>query len=112
MRFPRVVNLVRPKLIRMSLLVAAIYFATAKLGLTMAFTAEQVTLVWPPAGLALASLLLLGNRVWPGILLGAFVANITTHEPFAVALAIATGNTLEALVAASLIQWYVGTPLS
>jgi diguanylate cyclase (GGDEF)-like protein/PAS domain S-box-containing protein len=112
MAFPPVVTAGRRKLIRTSLLVAAIYVIAAKLGLTMAFPAEQVTLVWPPTGLALAALLLLGADVWPGILLGAFVANITTHEPFAVALAIAAGNTLEAIAAAWLIRRYIGEPIS
>jgi integral membrane sensor domain MASE1 len=85
--------------------IAAIYVAAVKLGFTMAFTAEQVTPVWPPTGLSLAVLLLLNNgddrdiRVWPGIFLGAFAANITTHEPFMVAAGIATGNTLEAVAA-------------
>jgi diguanylate cyclase (GGDEF)-like protein/PAS domain S-box-containing protein len=92
--------------------VAAIYLAAAKFGFTMAFTAEQVTLVWPPTGLALAALLLLGADLWPAIFLGAFVANITTHEPLAVALGIAAGNTLEAVAAAWLVRRYAGTPYS
>jgi diguanylate cyclase (GGDEF)-like protein/PAS domain S-box-containing protein len=87
--------------------IAAIYVALAKLGFTMAFTADQVTLVWPPTGLSLAALLLLGVGVWPGILLGAFIANLTTHEPLAVASCIAIGNTLEALLGAWLIRRFV-----
>ena len=66
----------------------------------MAFTAEQVTLVWPPTGLSLAALLMIDIKVWPGVFLGAFVANITTHEPLIVASGIAMGNTLEAVTAA------------
>ena len=62
------------------LAIALVYFAAAKLGLSMAFVAEQVTAVWPPAGIALAAVLLLGYRAWPGILLGAFLANVTAHE--------------------------------
>src|SRR6516164_4136544 len=53
-------------------LLAAVYFGAAKLGLTMAFVAEQVTAVWPPTGIALAALLLFRSRAWPGIALGAF----------------------------------------
>ena len=34
--------------------------------------------VWPPTGIALAATLLLGYRIWPAILLGAFLVNITT----------------------------------
>jgi diguanylate cyclase (GGDEF)-like protein/PAS domain S-box-containing protein len=78
----------------------------------MAFTAEQITLVWPPTGLALAALLLLGPDVWPGVFAGAFLANITAHEPSGVALGIAAGNTLEAIAAAALIRRVVGVPLS
>src|SRR5256885_12007648 len=74
-------------------LLAAVYFGAAKLGLTMAFVAEQVTAVWPPTGIALASLLVFGYRLWPGILLGAFLANATANEPLGTAAGIALGNT-------------------
>ena len=90
--------------------VAAVYLALAKLGFTMAFTAAQVTLVWPPTGLSLAVLLLCGREAWPGVFLGAWLANITVQEPLAVASAIAAGNTLEALVAWSLVRRYAGGP--
>src|SRR5258708_4333685 len=112
MPYPQVATGVQLKLIRVSLAVAAVYVAAAKFGFTMAFTAEQVTLVWPPTGLALASLLLIGADVWPGILLGAFVANITSQEPLAVALGMAIGNTLEAVLAAWLVRRYVQMPFS
>src|SRR5262245_58798695 len=79
-------------------LLAAVYFGAARLGLTMALVAEQVTAVWPPTGIALAALLLFGYRVWPGIALGAFLANATANAPPATAACIALGNTLEALV--------------
>ena len=91
---------------------AAVYLAAAKLGLTTAFTAEQVTLVWPPTGLSLGILMLLGPDLWPGLLLGAFVANLTAHQPVAVALAVAAGNTLEAMTGAWLLRRFIGTPLS
>src|SRR5437879_11287181 len=60
------------------LALAAVYFAAAKLGLMLAFVHASATAVWPPTGIALASMLLLGPRVWPAILLGAFLANVTT----------------------------------
>ncbi len=77
--------------------IAVLYVAAAKLGLSMAFVAEQVTVVWPPVGIALAALLLLGARMAPAIFVGALVANALTSAPLAVAVGIATGNTLEAL---------------
>jgi signal transduction histidine kinase/integral membrane sensor domain MASE1/ActR/RegA family two-component response regulator len=70
--------------------------------------AEQVTTVWPPAGISLAAVLILGYRVWPGILVGAFLANLTTSEPVGVAVVIAAGNTLEALLGAWLLRRIVG----
>src|SRR3982751_5501832 len=73
---------------------AAAYFVAAKLGLTMAFVAEQVTAVWPPTGIALAALVSFGPRVWPGVALGAFLANATTNAPLATACGITAGNTL------------------
>src|SRR5262245_61048024 len=85
-------------------LLAALYFGAAKLGLSMAFVAEQVTVVWPPTGIAIAALLLLGLRVWPAVTAGAFLANVTTGAPVAAALGIAAGNTLEALLPAWVLR--------
>ena len=90
------------------LLLAAVYFGAAKFGLSLAFGVEQVTAVWPPTGVALAATLLFGYRVWPGIALGAFLANATANEPVPTACGIATGNTLEALAGAWLLQRWVG----
>jgi diguanylate cyclase (GGDEF)-like protein/PAS domain S-box-containing protein len=86
------------------LTLATIYVAAAKFGFTMAFAAEQVTLVWPPTGLSLAALVVLGGDVWPGVFLGAFIANVTSHEPALVALAVAGGNTFEAVAAAVFVR--------
>lgn len=86
------------------LLLAAIYFISAKLGLSLARVHASATAVWPPAGIALAALLLLGYRVWPGIFLGAFLANITTAGSVLTSFGIATGNTLEGLLGAYLVN--------
>ncbi|MDC4223052.1 MAG: MASE1 domain-containing protein [Candidatus Manganitrophus sp.] len=88
----------------MSLGLAAVYFVAGKLGLMLAFLHENASAVWPPAGIALAAVLLFGYRVWPGIFLGAFLANVTTAGSVATSLGIATGNTLEALIGAWLVQ--------
>jgi PAS domain S-box-containing protein len=90
--------------IGLSLVVAIIYFAGAELGLSLASVHENVTAVWPPTGIAIASLLIFGRRVWPGIFLGALAANVLTHLPIGSAIGIATGNALEAVVAYSLLQ--------
>ncbi|MBV8171434.1 MAG: MASE1 domain-containing protein [Candidatus Eremiobacteraeota bacterium] len=87
-----------------NLIVAAVYVGSAKLGFTLAFATQQVTAVWPPTGIALAALLLLGNRVWPAIFLGAFLANALTHETLLTAALIAVGNTLAPLLGAVLLR--------
>ena len=89
-------------------LLAAFYFAAAKLGLSLAFVHPSVTAVWPPAGIALAAFLLFGSRVWPGIALGAFLANATTAGSLATSAGIAAGNTLEGLAGAWLVHRYAG----
>ena len=86
------------------LLLALVYFASGKAGLKLAFANESVTAVWPPTGIALAALVLWGRSLWPGVLLGAFLANVTTDVPVYTAAGIAVGNTLEAVVGAALLE--------
>ncbi len=92
----------------LNLTVTAIYIAGAKLGLTLAFVAEQVTVVWPPTGIALSAVFLFGYRIWPAIALGAFIANVTTNTPVITSVGIATGNTFEAVIGAWLLNRIVG----
>ena len=80
------------------------YFGTAKLGLELAFATPSVTAIWAPAGIALAALVLGGPRLWPGVALGAFLANVTTDVPLYTTLGITVGNTLEAVVGAWLLR--------
>ena len=87
-----------------SLIVAIGYFAGAELGLSLASLHSNVTPVWPPTGIAIASLLIFGRRVWPGVFIGALAANLMTNIPVASSIGIATGNTLEALLACFLLQ--------
>ncbi len=84
--------------------VALVYFVAARFGLSLAFGVKQVTAVWPPTGIALAALLLVGYRAWPAIAVGAFAVNALTDEPLATAAGIALGNTLEALGGAFLLR--------
>ena len=78
---------------------ALVYFLAAQLGFRVAFVAEQVTTVWPPTGIALAALLLGGLRFWPAVWVGAFAANAGTDAPLWTAVILATGNTLESVLA-------------
>jgi diguanylate cyclase (GGDEF)-like protein/PAS domain S-box-containing protein len=83
------------------LAIAVAYFASARLGLSVAFHTSQV---WPPTGLALAAVVLWGYRLLPGVALGAFVANVTAGEPVITALGVALGNTAEALIGAWMLS--------
>ncbi len=93
----------RPYLAKVAVLAAA-YYGAAKLGLNLAFASPSVTAIWPPTGIALAALLLWGYRVWPGVALGALLANSWTGVPFYAVLGITVGNTLEALAGAYLLR--------
>src|SRR2546430_10637613 len=79
------------------LVLALVYVGAAKVGLLMDAVGGFATLVWAPTGIALVALLRLGPHVWPGIALGALVANLWTGAPPLVACGITIGNTLEAL---------------
>ena len=85
-------------------LVAAVYFGGAKLGLNLAVGHGVITPVWPPTGIAIAALLLLGPRMWPAVAIGALLGNATSGVSFWVAAGIAVGNTLEAVVAVYLLH--------
>jgi len=96
-----------------SLVLAVCYVAVGALGHLLA-TVVNVTAVWPPSGIALAALILRGRRIWPGVLLGAFVETtrmfLDTSSPSRTAVTvlvgafISVGCTLEALVAARLFE--------
>lgn len=89
----------------LALLLALAYFVLAKVGLRLAFVQANASPVWAPAGLALAALLAGGIRLWPGVLAGAWLANLTTPgTPGLAALLIAAGNTVSAAGAALVLR--------
>src|SRR5437667_7662374 len=88
--------------------VGVVYFLAGKLGLAYAIVHANATPVWPPTGLALAAVLLLGRGVCPAIFAGAFLVNLTTAGSVLSSLGIAAGNTLEALVGAFLVERFAG----
>ncbi len=81
------------------LILAFIYHLAARLGLMMAYVQANTSPVWPPTGIGLAALLLFGYQLWPGITLGVLLGSLFTGAPFNLALGMALGNTLEALIA-------------
>lgn len=83
---------------------ALIYFIAGKLSLQLAFLNASASPVWPPAGIAIAALLVLGYRVSPAIFVGAFFVNFLTAGNILTSLGIASGNTLEAICGAWLVN--------
>jgi signal transduction histidine kinase/CheY-like chemotaxis protein/integral membrane sensor domain MASE1 len=105
------------------LLLAACYYLVARASLLLAFNQSNASPVWPPSGIAFGVLLLAGYRLWPGVLAGAFLANVATFSAnglpvdarvLTVSLLIAVGNTLEGLTGAALMRRYTAgrQPLS
>ncbi len=103
------------------LLLAAAYGGTGWLGLSWAIETGYATAIWPPSGIALAAILLFGNRVWPGIFLGSFSANIlsgnslellanVSFDSFLIAGGIAVGATLQALGGRYLVYRFCDYP--
>ncbi len=90
------------------LVIGAAYLVVAKIGLALASIHPSASPSWPPTGVALAAVMLRGYRVWPAILLGAWLANATTAGSPGTAFAIAVGNTLESLVGGYLISRWSG----
>ncbi len=89
-------------------ILTVVYFIAGKFGLLLASLHASASPVWPPAGIALAAVLVLGYRVWPAIFVGAFLVNVTTAGNVATSLAIASGNTLEAVCGAWLVNRFAG----
>ncbi len=84
-------------------LVAATYWIAARLSLTLALVHGQVTPIWPPTGIALVAILVLGRSVWPAIFAGALAVNLPIGPSPLGAAVIATGNTIAPIVAAELL---------
>jgi diguanylate cyclase (GGDEF)-like protein len=86
----------------------AVYLLAGKMSLRLASLHPSASPVWPPTGIALAALLVLGVRFWPAVLAGAFVVNLTTAGTAATSLGIAAGNALEAVCGCWLVNRFAG----
>jgi PAS domain S-box-containing protein len=91
-------------------LLALAYFAAAKAALLIAIPPGYAAALWPASGIAVAALLLGGQRLWPGVWLGSLAANLTVEGSVLAALLIGSGSALQAVVAAGLIRRHIGVP--
>lgn len=79
--------------------------------MSLAFATKQVTAVWPPTGVAFVAVLLLGYRVWPGVYLGALLANWTANEGLFTAAGISVGNTAAIVLGVAAVRYFSGGEL-
>ena len=106
--------------LRNVLLLAVVYFVTGKLGLLLAVPPGYATAVWPPSGIALVGLLLLGPRHWPGVTLGSFCVNVglsfdasstvAITKSLAIAFSIALGAGMQGVAGVWLLRRFIGWP--
>ncbi len=93
-----------------NLVLLLLYVAGGKLGMLFALPPGYSIPVFPPAGLALAAILLFGSRALPGIFLGSWVFNSHLIPPQPdyswVPVAIATGSTLQAWICARILRHF------
>ncbi len=102
-------------------ILTAIYFVGGLLGQASAFgrgpgimdPQDAISLVWPPAGIALAAILLFGYEFWPGVALGAILFSTMNGVPLGFfTMATAFGNTIGAVVCVYLLERFISPRLS
>lgn len=89
------------------IILTVLYFLGGTLGLKFYPMADFATLVWPPAGISLAFLILFGPRLWPAVTLGSFLVNTVAGASPLIALGIAMGSTLGIVSGAYLFNKWI-----
>lgn len=101
------------------LFLATAYVVTGRLALLLAIPPGFATAIFPPVGIGLAAVLLWGNRMLVGVLLGSAILNLSialsaganiSGPGMLIALGIAVGSTFHNATAAALIRKYIGFP--
>ena len=103
-----------PRALLRALLLALAYFVAGRVGLSLAFVQANASPVWPPSGVALAGLLLMGRRYWPAVYVAAVAVTLTTGVPLRYAMLAGVGNVLDAVIGAWLLGpvWRIRTSLA
>jgi len=98
------------------ILAALLYYLSARLGYFLAFHDTTTLPAWPPSGIAFALIILLGRSSWPGITIGAMIANLMAywnhqdlpqHTLITISSIIAIGQTLETLFGNYLVKSWI-----
>jgi signal transduction histidine kinase len=97
-------------------LVALFFYASACLGYFLTFTNTTALPTWPPSGIGFALIILLGRAAWPGITIGALIANLMAHwntpslpvfSIISISAFIAIANTIEVLAGNYMLKRWV-----
>lgn len=94
---------IEARLVLTLLAVFAAYVVGGKLGLQLATVNASASAIWPPTGIAIAACVLFGLRMWPALLVGALVVNVTTTGDVPSSIGISFGNMLEGVIGAQLV---------
>jgi len=106
-----------PSLFHLGLTVA--YAVSGKLALLLAIPPGYASPIFPPAGIAVAAMLIAGRATLPSVFLGSFLLNAWTAyslghgshgTPLAVAVAIAAASTLQAAFGGTVLRRTIGYP--
>ena len=105
----------RPEFLHLGLFVAA-YVLGAGAAQALAIVPGTGISIWPPSGLFIATLVFAPRYSWPwwvlaGLLAELFSNAVWFHNPLPVAVLINSGNALEAVVGAWLVNWAGGRPV-
>ncbi len=105
-------------IIKVNLAVACGFVVLGYFGALLNTPPSNASPVWPPAGLALAAVLVSGKRSIPGVFLGALILNTYTHLDFSTpesivptllsAAFISLGSSAQAFFGASSIHYFLG----
>jgi integral membrane sensor domain MASE1 len=92
--------------------VAMAYFLAARLGLALISASSELAVFWPAAGI----LIVLGRRPLPavaiGVVVGTVAANFMSQSSPLTCLLNGSWNAGEAIVAAWLLEWWLGWPFT
>jgi PAS domain S-box-containing protein len=90
------------------LLVLFAYVASARFELRLIHSQTSMGVIWLPAGISLAAVILKGRRIAPIVFLASLFVELTSSVPLLGAMTIAAGNTAEALLGGYLVNRFAG----
>ena len=85
-------------------LFAAVFGISGYIGLAIDRVGGFASLIWPPAGIAVAVLTLFGGRYWPGIFIGGFTLCFFDTGSVILGAMMALGQTVEGIVSSRLLR--------